>query len=372
MTILRKPEQFREDEIQTVLEKMSKKQKEDVAKKVIAPISSALNLLKDVYGHFLLLPDVETLTMRAETLQTLLAHFEVQMPESQYPAVLKNAGRSIGRSFSRDFIQTLRGINSVPMNLSALIGFWLQIESRARWGTFDVKKETKDEVIIEAKDLFLTRGLSDRRHRNCAFMEGYVESFLWETTKTCCRWIQQQYRTDVAEAFPEPSSVKDEPFGMDCRYSISLKKEELTEAFDAFYQAMEYSSIGNYESAVLSLRTALEQAFKSKIRIETSKYVSLTEIIRIFKAFDILPLPSYRMIKDLYGRSSAIIHRSVPATKEYADTLIYDAGEVLRVLELTYLEEEKRKKLLGSISASQVDQEKKDQELHNSDSDKIL
>jgi len=344
-----RPIVFADSEIADVLDQMSSKLKMTISADIIRPISAAVKRLEEVYASLLLLPEVPRVTMRTDTLQTLLGHFEAKMND-KYPGVLKDAGRSIGRSFAEDFIGTLHKIERIPRDLRALLIFWLEIESRAQWGTFNITKQTQNEVSIEVVDFFLTRGLSGRIHRNCSFMEGYIESFLWESTKTCSRWYRDEYDTPVTEKFPEPTSVIDKPFGEKCIFQISMKNEELTEAFDELYQAKKSYLTGDYRQVALSLRTALEMAFKSKIGMDVSKQVSVTSIIRSFRELNLLPSTSHNTIKDLYGRSSAIIHRSIPATKESSRVLICDGEDVLRVLELITLGEEIKMEIQGSIN----------------------
>lgn len=345
-----KPIPFSDTEVNSVLDQMSEKLKDDVTQQVIRPISLALEQLQEIYAHLLLLPEVKTVTMRTDTLQSILSNFEAEISD-RYPPVLEKAGRSIGRSFAEDFVQTLRSIKRIPVSMKALMSFWLEIESRAHWGDFDIRQFKQDKVTISVKDFFLTRGLSDHIHRNCSFMEGYIESFLWEATKTCSRWYQSEYGTLATNRFPEPISVKDIPFGDRCRFVISLKKEELTEAFNELYQAKDLFSTDKHRSVAVSIRAALEMAFKSKIGIDASKQAPVTSIIRAFRDLDLLPSLSYQTIKDVYGRSSAIIHKSVPATRETSTLIIRDTEEVLRVLELTSLTEKKKKELLDSLRA---------------------
>lgn len=344
-----RPIVFGEEETNRVLDQMSLRLKDSVSLEVVKPVTLALERIKEIFNHLLLLPEVPAATVRINTLQTLLRHFEVELAD-KYSAILLDAGRAIGRSFADDFVKTLHNINRIPMNLRSLIKIWLEIESNAKWGIFDFDESNENKITIHVTDFFLTRSLSDHIHRNCAFMEGYIDSFLWEATKTCSRWYYDAYGTRVIEKFLEPVLVKDNPFGAECRFEITLKTEELTEAFDEFYIANKYYLKNDYKSVALSLRTALEIAFKTKIGIDSSKQVPVTSIIRSFRNLNLLSSLPYRTIKDLYGRTSAIIHAGIKKpNKNDIRTLVRDAEYVLREIELIVLTDSKKKKLNETI-----------------------
>jgi predicted hydrocarbon binding protein len=344
-----KPKVFNEEDTESILEIMSEKLSDDVNADVVQPISMALQRIKEVYAHLALLPGVPRVTMRTETLQTLLNHLGSALSDN-FVTVLKEAGNSIGQSFAEDFVTTLKRINIMPYDLNALIKIWLNVESNARWGIFDVKKTKENQITIYVEDLFLTRGLSEDIHRNCSFMEGYIEGFLWETTKTCARWYEKEYGLSDKNRFPEPISVKDTTFGSKCKFEVLLKQEELVEAFDEFYEAKLCCVKGDYRRVALSLRTALELAFKAKVGIASKKQVPVTSIISEFRNLQLLPAPPYRTVKDVYGRTSAIIHGSIrkPA-KNDVEVLVSDTGYILKVLELMKLKEEEKKDILLKI-----------------------
>ena len=83
-----KPRVFVEQDIETVLEQMSLKLSDTVNADVVRPIALALERIKEVYAHLALLPGVPRITMRTETLQTLLRHLESAIGEN-YDAVLR-------------------------------------------------------------------------------------------------------------------------------------------------------------------------------------------------------------------------------------------------------------------------------------------
>jgi hypothetical protein len=190
-------------------------------------------------------------------------------------------------------------------------------------------------------------------------MEGYIESFLWESSKTCSRWYKKEYGSIDKTRFPEPISVRDEPFGSRCRFEISLKQEELIEAFNEFYKAKESCQQCDFQKVALSLRMALELAFKEKLGIETTRQVPVIGIIRALHETEFLLSSAYRTVKDVYGRTSAIIHGGVKSpTKEDCDALVTDTGYVLRAIELLRLNEDQKKKIEGSIESTAQNQDK--------------
>jgi len=340
---------YSEKEIKKVLDTMSTQQQEAVVTSVIRPITTALECFKQIYANLLLLPETPAVSLRTDTLQTLLSHFEAELGV-KFNKVLKDAGKSIGKSFANDFINNLKSLNYVPLDLNALITLWLTIESNAKWGDFSLKRMSQNKLRIEIDNFFLTRGLVENPHRSCSFMEGYIESFLWVTSKTCSRWYATEYGGFDRKKFMEPFSVKEEPFGSKCRFEITLKTEELTDAFDDIYEAQLSCDIADYKKIALSLRTALEKSFKIKVGIEIGKQVSITSIIKAFRELEYLDSTSYRIIKDLYGRTSAIIHGSIkrPA-KEDCESLVADAEYVLKVLELLDISDAQKRRVIELI-----------------------
>ncbi|MDI6810270.1 MAG: hypothetical protein QMD80_01070 [archaeon] len=308
-------------------------------KEIITPIEGALEKIRESLVEMKLLPGVDRVVLRTQTLQALLFHITEALGEKRYKETLKLAGETIGISFAKDYLSFLRVNKKLPANEEVLINFWTELDTRSNWGDFSTKYEG-DKIIIEIQNNFLTRNLDENKHRHCAFIEGYIQGFLWEALKEYYRWFTKAITRPALPPL-EPISVSENKSGDICIFVVRRAEEELVDAFDKFYEAKDAYLLRRYNESVVSIRAALESALKQKTGLDIhDRKTSFELILKAYKQMEIFPPNlSVRKVKDIWGTSSAVIHSSKALSRKECENLIEVEAGILKTLELIKIDE---------------------------------
>lgn len=342
---IQRPEIFGRESIDELLEVAGT----NAVQEVVTPIEIALDKIRKSVAELKLLPGVDRVIVRIQTLQDLLDSVKETLEGSRYKEILRSAGERTGISFAEDLVRFLKKNGKLPANDEALICFWIELDNRANWGKLQAKFEGEN-IVINVQDNFLTRGLDKDRHRHCAFMEGYIQGFLWTSLKDYNRWFT---RAITRPAMPplQPVSVVENPSGDQCTFVVKRTEEVLRESFDRFYDAKEAFNLGQYKESAVAIRTALESALRGKIGLDMNDRIPCDSIIGAYRQNkNLSTITSYNKVKDIWGSTSAMIHGRIPADRRRCEKMLTEEAEILKSLELSKIGEKEKKEVLELLA----------------------
>ena len=317
-------------------------------RKIIEPIEIALDNLKESVAEMKLLPGVDRIVLRVQTIQRLLDSVMEDVGRNRYRKLISEAGEDIGRSFAHDTIDFLMDINRLPADEKVLIEFWNKLDTYANWGYSKTEFEGT-KIIVEIENNFVAKGLTEDKHRHCTFTEGYIKGFLWEALKEHYRWFSREI-TRPATSLWEPVAVSEKKGKDSCIFVVERKEEELSDAFNNFYDAKVAFRLGNYQQAVISIRRALESALKQKIGLGIYDKTASEPIMTAYSKSGILPSNlSFQKIKDIWGSTSAVVHKRKLPSKEKCEKMIKEESKILRIFELMEIDENSKTKVLNEL-----------------------
>jgi hypothetical protein len=334
---------MKDTDVQLALDRIIEKQRVKIGYEVLDPMTVALEKLKNVYAGLILLPEISAFTVRVETLRTLLDSF-MDPSTRPYNERLRQAGFSVGQSFSEDFFRSLEEIEMIPTDYPQVVRLWLQIEHNANWGTFSVR-DYENGFFIVADDTFLTRGLDKEVHRHCEFMSGYFDGFLWGILPMFPRWFRATFKMPSGQSAVRVDSVEHKSSGSKCNFDVKLKWELLVDAIDKWYQATLALRGRDQVEFATQVRASIESALKVKIGRPVSDRTNFSPIIRAYKEFAVLDAGLHDRIKDAFGKTSGAIHSGNKITDHDCRQIMGDTWELIRVLELKDLSEMRKQQL---------------------------
>jgi len=343
-----RPELFNEDQMNDVLEMG----KATLVKEVVEPIEKGIDALRKAAAELQLLPGVDRVIMRIDTLNYLLEEMRKIVGTNKHEDMLRGSGQMIGGSFAEDFIKFLQDNRKLPQSEKVLLELWTKIESNANWGEFILKYDTPNKIVVTLKNSFLTRALNTEKHRNCAFMEGYVLGFLWEVIKEYYYWFSQTI-TKPAALMLEPIDVVEDSGGGGgdmCTFTIERREKKSENALEMIEKAKEAYRNDNYTQSAAYLRSCVEWGFKEKIDIAIKNPVSLTAIIKAFKKTGVKL--RYTIIDDIFAKTSEIIHGSRHLGKEECEKMIKKVNNSIKALDFLKISNHKKKAIEKELSVT--------------------
>lgn len=290
-----------EDQIDEVLELG----KATIEKNIIEPIESTIEKLRKTISELQLLPGVDRVIFRIDTINYLFENIRKVLGDKRYRTIQKENGKLIGTSFAEDFINFLHDNGRLPKNENVLIKIWARIESNANWGQFTALHDENNNIIITVKNSFLTRGLLSQKHSNCDFMKGYLFGLLWEVIKEYYIWFSREI-TKPAAPMLEPFEIIEEEKEDICSFTINRRENILKKAFESIENARFSYKEGNLAQSISYLRSCIEFCFKEKIGIPIDSRLSYAKLSKAFKKNNVKF--KSQDIDKIFAKTSRIIH----------------------------------------------------------------
>lgn len=318
---------------------------------VVQPLEEALKWLRQQAPSRYLIPSVSSVVIGDRTIQALFKALSSTDPE-HFPEVARRVGEAAGTSFADALWEWFDKIGLLPGTVEALINFWLEVDSSAGWGQFELGSRTKDGYLIRLKDNFLVRGQDQPDHKFCSFLVGYIDGFLWLALKEQSRALRPNgwAPNDTPE---EPTRIKPSCSGINCSFVIELRNEELTEAFDRYIEARERlrRSDRDLDGPVISLRRSLDYGLIGKLGLRRDspwrtnlrackEHIGFKEFAQLWKDAD----SAYEMLS---GHVHDPENRALKMQE--IKKLVSDVGAVLKGLELADIGKTRKEAARASV-----------------------
>jgi len=322
---------------------------------VSQPIFEAIEHLHKFAFNNALIPEVPAITISIDTFHALIEPTFGEVNEAYW-----SKGVKAGKIFAKKYINFLRYEVGVPESISHLLKGWAFFDTGANWGTFDINHdEEQNKIIIFFENNFLNRNIEKDKHEFCPFIEGYIYGVLRISLKYYPRWYKNVTKINPQNINFTPISVKEEPEGDKCKFIVSLKPEELTEAFDKIYYIENLIENGDLRRIPLEIRVMLENALKIKLGINYEERIYVPQLLVPFKAVKDNTELHIKKISNIYAWTSKDAHLTAEYTKEELINNLGIVADFIQDLELIEISNEIRAKLRNKALDARVGEKKK-------------
>jgi hypothetical protein len=288
--------------------------------------------------------------IRVRTLQTILDEFR-RLLAPKYTSILEHVDLNIGFNFGVSLIKTLRNANSIPLDFSALLGFWARFDSTAQMGHFSFDFHLKDtgEAVVETtiKQLFVTLGYGqDEPLRHSSLMVGYLVGAADTASLLWTRWLRASVYENPPRAWCAAKCVSGnhDRDGV-TTFSLELREERSPGVRDRLVLAIEACEAGNGVKAMIDARMCLEE---SMLRIAGHSKETRFSFGRLLEQLQNVRADiNYGKWKTAYDTCSGFAHQAgVHNEVEILGYLFY-VWECVREAEGIELSDEQKANLLG-------------------------
>lgn len=229
---------------------------------VTQPLENALAFLRREAPARYLVPSVEHIVISQVT-ATALFDALWNLDGAKAPDIARAIGENAGVRFSDSLWDWLVAIGRAPADVTALLELWTTIDSSANWGTMAFSKLDEGRFAVYVTNSFLTRA-TNSSHDFCAFMEGYIFGFAWNSLKEMHHWTNADRRSPSNSGI---AAVIRTCGANRCSFEIQTEEDRLSRAYDEFMIARQQMRTQPelIDAQVAPLRRSLEAGFKAKL-----------------------------------------------------------------------------------------------------------
>jgi hypothetical protein len=292
--------------------------------------------------------------IRVRTLQTILDEFR-RLFAKKYPELLEHIGRNIGFNFGISLIRILRSAKRIPLDFSALLGFWARFDTAAQMGHFVFEFEDRDDgsavITAHIRDLFVTLGYGDDEPlRHGSLMTGYLVGAADAASLLWSRWLRGSVFQNPVRYWSAVGCLSrgQERDGASA-FSLELREERLPAVRDGFVHAIEACEARKSRDSMIGARICMEKSilrvagYPADTRFSFGRLLEQLEKVRA----DL----KYEQWKAAYDACSVFAHEDPEHNEARAATkqnevevldYLFNVWECIREAEATEMSEEQK------------------------------